>query len=48
MEKQTPAIANLLSTAEKRFGFKFAVELHHALRDNEPQARELLRKVLAK
>lgn len=47
MEQQNPVIANLLSTAEKRFGFKFAVELHNALKNDEPQARGMLRKVLA-
>lgn len=48
MEQQNPVIANLLSAAEKRFGFKYAVELHHALLNDEPQARDMLRKVLAK
>lgn len=47
MAKQEKVIEDLLRRAEAKFGFRYAVELHHALATGTPNSRDLLRKVLA-
>lgn len=46
--KQASVRANLMRLAEKKFGFRFAGELHQAMLHGMPGHRAMLRKVLAK
>lgn len=48
MSTQNSVILRIMHLADERFGFRFAMQLHEALSNNAPEARDMLRKVLAR
>lgn len=47
MSAPTNTIRHLYRNAEAKFGFRFACELHHALRTGSPKAQMMVRQALA-